>query len=538
MIESNHWADIVADRIIRKRGDRFEYTVASGVAPSGKVHFGHLREVMSTELVARALKDRGKQVRFIYFWDDYDVFRKVPNDLPQQDVLAVHLRKPVVDVPDPFGMTSNYAESFENALEIVLPILGIQPDYVYQAKRYRAALYGRSIRTALAARAVIRDILNEYRDQPLSELWWPVTVYSELDGTDNTTILDWDGADTVTYLDVDKKTRQQNIVKSGAVKLLWRVDWPMRWAFENIDFEPAGKDHLSAGGSFDTGAPIARKVYNIRPPETLLYGDVGVKGGAGRISSSAGNAVTIDTVLSVYQPEIVRFLYAGTQPKAEFVVSFDLDVLKIYEDYDRIERMYYGVEDVNEKRQARDRRIYELSQIQKIPTQMPQQVPFRHLCNLLQIRNGDVEATLLALAEQLNLKASANECSSQRLKIRAQCAATWIEIYAPISMRFRLRSVEQEAPEQPEAETGALSELHRELKLLLNHSSATLSTRIYAIAKEQQLEPRKMFSAVYRALIDAERGPRLADFILLSGADRIAPLLAPYTDRRKRRQAL
>ncbi|MDE0227950.1 MAG: hypothetical protein OXJ62_03755, partial [Spirochaetaceae bacterium] len=127
-LPSNHWADQAAERIIRQRGDRTRYVVASGVAPSGSVHFGHLREVMSTELVARALRDRGKQVRFIYSWDDYDVFRKVPVNLPRQDELARHLRKPVVDVPDPFGAADNFAAGFEHSLEQVLPRLGITPE--------------------------------------------------------------------------------------------------------------------------------------------------------------------------------------------------------------------------------------------------------------------------------------------------------------------------------------------------------------------------------------------------------------------------
>ena len=149
---SNHWADLAAERIIRQRGDRERYVVAAGVAPSGSVHFGHLREVMSTELVARALQERGKQVRFIYSWDDYDVFRKVPANLPRQEGLAHHLRKPVVDVPDPFGAAASFAAGFEHNLEQVLPRLGIAPEYLYQAQRYRACRYADGVRAALASR--------------------------------------------------------------------------------------------------------------------------------------------------------------------------------------------------------------------------------------------------------------------------------------------------------------------------------------------------------------------------------------------------
>ena len=527
-IHAGHWADVTAERIIRQRGDRECYVVASGVAPSGSVHFGHLREVMSTELVARALRDRGKRARFIYSWDDYDVFRKVPANLPRQEELARHLRKPLVDVPDPFGVAANYAAGFEQGLEQVLPRLGIRPEYLYQAERYRAARYAGGIRTALARRASIRAILDRHRDTPLPEDYWPITIYSGLDGTDNTTVLDWDGADTVTYRDVDGTEKRLDLTRSGAAKLLWRIDWPMRWAHEGVDCEPAGKDHHTAGGSFDTGGPIAREVYDYEPPVTFLFGDVGVKGGAGRISSSAGNAVTIEQVLAVYQPEVVRFLYAGTRPNAEFVVSFDLDVLKIHEDYDRAERVYFGHEQIGARRRDRERRVYELSQIADVPARMPPQVPFRHLCNLLQIRDGDVAATLAALVQELQLTAPEAADARRRLQARAQGAAAWLQSYAPPAMRFRLRRPAEPPPVLEPREAAALGLLFHELARLERHDGASLSDRIYAIAGEQELEPRALFGAAYRALIGAERGPRLADFILLSGRERIAPLLEPY----------
>ena len=525
---STHWADAVAERIIRQRGDRERYVVASGVAPSGSVHFGHLREVMSTELVARALQDRGKQVRFIYSWDDYDVFRKVPVNLPRQDELARHLRKPVVDVPDPFGAAANYVAGFERNLEQVLPRLGITPEYRYQAERYRACRYAAGIRTALAARETIRRILDRHRDRPLAEGYWPITIYSELDDTDNTTVLNWDGGDLVTYRDVDGAERQLDLTSSGAAKLRWRIDWPMRWAFEGVDFEPAGKDHLVAGGSFDTGGPIAREVYGYEPPVTFLYGDVGVKGGAGRISSSAGNAVTIEQVLAVYQPEVVRYLYAGTRPNAEFVISFDLDVLKIYEDYDQAERIYYGAVQVGARRRARESRIYEFSQVSAPAPAMPPQVPFRHLCNLIQIRDGDVAAMLSALVEELGLTGDQHADARRRLAARAQGAAAWLSEYAPPAMLFRLRRAGQPAPDLAPAEGRALGVLYEELASLERHDGTSLANRIYAIAEQEELASRALFKAAYRVLLDAERGPRLADFILLSGRERIAPLLEPY----------
>ena len=89
-----HWADITADRIIRQRGDKDTYTLASGITPSGVVHFGNFRETITVDLVANALRKRGKNVRFIFSWDDYDTFRKVPKNMPKQEELKTSFISP------------------------------------------------------------------------------------------------------------------------------------------------------------------------------------------------------------------------------------------------------------------------------------------------------------------------------------------------------------------------------------------------------------------------------------------------------------
>ena len=98
-----HWADQTAEKIIRERGDLDVYTCASGITPSGTVHVGNFSEIISVDLVVRALRSRGKNGRFIYSWDDYDVFRKVPANMPKPEVLEKYLRYPITMVPDTFS---------------------------------------------------------------------------------------------------------------------------------------------------------------------------------------------------------------------------------------------------------------------------------------------------------------------------------------------------------------------------------------------------------------------------------------------------
>ena len=176
--QSTHWADIMADRIIREKGDKDCYTCASGITPSGTVHIGNFREIITVELVVRALREKGKNVRFIYSWDDYDVFRKVPKNMPNPELLSTYLRKPITLVPDTTGRADNYARANEIAVEKILPAVGVFPEYLYQAERYRSNKYVEGIKTALERRDEIRAILNEYRTEPLAENWWPVSVFS------------------------------------------------------------------------------------------------------------------------------------------------------------------------------------------------------------------------------------------------------------------------------------------------------------------------------------------------------------------------
>src|SRR6056297_3556202 len=141
-----HWADTTAEKIVRQKGEKDTYVCASGITPSGTVHIGNFREIISVELIVRALRERGKDVRFIYSWDDYDVFRKVPKNVPRAEAWEQYLRMPITLVPDPWERAENYARSNEKELEKLLHQVGVEPEYIYQATEYRKSRYARGIR--------------------------------------------------------------------------------------------------------------------------------------------------------------------------------------------------------------------------------------------------------------------------------------------------------------------------------------------------------------------------------------------------------
>ena len=523
--EKLHWADATAQKIIREIGEQEEYTCASGITPSGTVHIGNFREIISVDLVVRALRKLGKKVRFIYSWDDYDVFRKVPLNMPSPEILEKYLRYPITATPDTFNRDESYARHHEVDVESVLPKVGIFPQFLYQSKKYQSGEYAQGMKTALDMRQRLKEILNTYRDEnhKIVEDYYPVSVFCSSCNKDTTKIENWDGKWQLSYSCECGHQECVDLRNAKNVKLGWRVDWPMRWAYEHVVFEPAGKDHHSQGGSFDTARLVSQEIYNWKAPVSFRYDFIGLKGLPGKMSSSKGKVVSLDDVLEVYQPEVLRYLFASTRPNTEFVISFDLDVIKIYEDYDKCERIAWKLQEAkNEEAFNKEIRIYELSQVGEMPSMPAYQVPFRHLCNLLQVQGGDIEAVLNSFAD---LK----EEQRQRLEMRAVCAWNWIrEGGAPDEFKFSLNSVEK-LPSVDSDFAPCITKIKEDIIPRINSlDEKAISTMLYDVANTFEKEPKALFTALYKLLISKEQGPRLAGFMKIIGKEKLQELFSNF----------
>lgn len=518
-----HWSDSTAERIIKQFGDREEYVLASGITPSGQVHFGNFREVITVDFVARALRDKGKRVRFIFSWDDYDTFRKVPINMPQQEELKGFLFHPIVDTPDPYGEQDSYAAHHEKVFEAQLKRVGISAQYIYQAEKYRAGDYRQQIRTALDKAAEIAEILNRHRANPLPSDWLPISVYCSNCNRDNA-IEDkkWDGSKIAYHCKTCDFSGAEELDDTTRVKLPWRVDWPMRWAYEKVDFEPGGKDHSSQGGSFSTAKEIV-KLFGWRTPAYLQYDFVGIKGGGGKMSSSSGAVVTLGDVLKIYSPTMVRWIFAGYKTNVDFSIAFDLDVIKTYEDYDRGERLAFGLEEGNEKKAAAAKRTFELSWVGEMPQRPPFRPPFRHLTNILQINDLDINKSKSYYREDLQYPAD-----EESFLARAEAAVHWIENYAPQDFKFSLNT-------KPPGRLFDDREYGRDFLSALAHAlkseeelfsdSKLLHEKIYDLMREMDLDPKQVFPLTYQLLISKDKGPKLASFMQTIGRERLLQLL-------------
>ena len=499
-----HWADQMADNIIREKGDLDSYTCASGITPSGTVHLGNFREIITVDLVVRALRSRGKNVRFIYSWDDYDVFRKVPANMPDPEILEKYLRFPITEVPDTTNRNENYARHHEVDIEQQLPRVGIEPEFLYQASHYRANKYAEGMRKAMQMRETIKECLNEYRDDAHKmkpeDVYWPVAIFCGKCSKDTTTITGYDGEYGISYKCECGNEETADIRTFKGAKLGWRVDWPMRWNEEKVVFEPGGKDHISPGGSYDTAKLVSKKIYGWDAPVTMRYDFVNLKGVPGKMSSSKGKVIALPDALDVYQAEVLRYLFAGTRPNTEFAISFDLDVLKVYEDYDKTERIVYGVDKAKSEDQFnKEKRIYILSQIDgKIPETMPYQITFRMLTTLLQIYSGDIDAVIKSLGD---VKPEQEE----RLRRRMACAWFWIQNSAPTCAEdfiFTIRNDGSKA-DLDETMSKAVARVRDEVlpKLDSFTQDKECQQAMYDIATDMGIDAKQLFTALYQAVV-------------------------------------
>ena len=521
---SPHWADQTAARVARNKPSNTTFTVASGITPSGTVHIGNFREVITVDLVARALRSLDKEVRFIYSWDDFDTFRKVPKNLPNQEMLQTHLKRAICRVPDPHGETESYAAANIKRFEDEIIQLGIEPEYLYQHKRYGDGLYAESIRRSLEQKEKIKEILNKHRTTPLPDDWLPTAVYCESCGRDEMDYQRYPGDWSYAYKCASCGHETEiDIRHTKDLKLNWRTDWPMRWVYERVDFEPGGKDHSSEGGSFDTAKQIVKDIWDREAPEYLQYDFVSIKGGAGKMSSSSGHLISLSEALAVYEPQLIRWIFASQRPNHDFSLAFDQDVIKVHDEFDRAEAAALGPKPEKLGKWPLIRRTYELSCVGEVPTEAPYRAPYRELCNRLQIFDGDAEKTL-------------NRYYSDKVKTetdrtlflnRCERAWTWLTTLAPDEFRYQINK------DSPEIQLSTLqSSALDNLKSLVETvdldtiEANDLNQKIYDdVIRATDVDAKEFFQAVYQKLISRDKGPRLPSFLKEIGRDRLLNLL-------------
>ena len=348
-----HWSEEIAQKIIERNPQKEEYVCAAGVSPSGSVHIGNFRDIATPLFVVKALKKLGKKAKLLISWDEYDRCRKIPANVKEVvgDTYDKYIGCPYVDIPDPWGCHENYAQHFEEEFLNGIKPFGIELDCRYQAEMYRSGKYTKDIIESLQKRGEIFEILDSFKtkdaDKSPEELkaehdaekaaYYPVSIFCPECHTDFTTITSL--SEDCTEADFTCRCGHKghfNFLENFNCKLGWKIDWPMRWRYEQVDFEPGGKDHAAPTGSYNNSKIISKKVFNFEAPLFQGYEFIGIKGMTGKMSSSSGLNLTPDTLLKLYQPEVLLWLYAKTEPTKAFDICFDDGILRQYFEFDKM----------------------------------------------------------------------------------------------------------------------------------------------------------------------------------------------------------
>ena len=545
MAAAEDWVARMAG-LVRAEGERRHPgevpTCASGISPSGPVHLGNLRELMVPHLVADEVRRGGAPCRHILSWDDYDRLRRVPAGFPAE--FNEYIGRPLTAVPDPCGEHENWAEHFKEPLRESLARLGIRVTEISQTHMYTSGAYTAQIVTAMRRRADIDAVLARYRTRrgadddedegPQAAAYYPFRPYCATCGRDDTTVTGFDDQTTeITYTCACGAAHGPTPIAQVAGKLAWKVDWPMRWAYEHVTFEPAGVDHSSPGSSFTVGGELVSAIFGGEMPLHFQYAFVGTSGSA-KLSGSRGGAPTPADALEIFEAPLVRWLYARRRPEQSITLAFNNEVGRIYDEWDALRRQVAdGL--ASPGAQAVFARASGPAE-GPLPV-TPRPLPFRTLASIADITAGDQAQILRILGD---LTAEEPVASLNEVRPRLDCAQAWVTGYVRPEDRTQVRT------EPDLARLAALTEEERgAIKLLLEGMAADwsldgLTTLLYGIPKllrglpisapptpEIKVGQRTWFVLLYQLLIGKDTGPRLPTLLLALGQDRVRSLLAP-----------
>lgn len=539
-------------------------TCASGISPSGPIHLGNLREFLTVHFVTEELLRRGVPARHLHSWDDFDRFRKVPAGVDAS--WSTHVGRPLSAVPDPWQCHPSWAEHFKAPLREALAAMGCTMEEVDQTQAYTAGAYTEQVLHALAHRDAIESILARHRtkkpvevesqedaatledsvagdDEPTQTgdlARFPYKPYCRTCGRDTVTLTSYDDATTdLAYTcDVCGDSHVTNVATQHEGKLVWKVDWPMRWSVEGVDFEPGGVDHASPGSSYTVGKEIV-KLYDGRPPAFVGYSFVGVAGMA-KMSSSKGGVPTAADALRVLEAPVLRWLYARRQPKQAFTIEFGPEVVRLYDEWDSLGRKAAAAaagEGKNDAQVLAYERAIRTSSAGVLPTP-PVVVPFRTLSSIADVTAGSADQISRLVGDLGHAHDSVAD-----LEPRLDRAITWTHEFVPAEDRTTVRTT-------PDRELlASLDDQERTwLWLFLEHLPSAwndgtpdldrVTTLVYGVPKlarglaledkptdEVKADQKAFFRLLYRLLVADERGPRLPTLVVALGLGTVAELI-------------
>ena len=480
----------------------------TGYGPSGLPHLGTFQEVARTLMVRHALTEMtGWPTRLISFSDDMDGMRKVPPNVPHQDMMHQHLDQPLSAVPDPFGCGHvSYADHNNHLLRQFLDRFGFDYEFLASSDCYRSGRFDDVLRSVLRKYDDIMGVMLSTLREERRLTYSPVLPISRETGKVlqvPVEVIDPE-AGLVRYTDPESGAAVEQSILSGGAKLQWKVDWAARWVALGVDYEMAGKDLID---SVVQSSKITR-VLGARPPEGFNY-ELFLDENGERISKTKGNGLTLDQWLA-YAPQESLSFYLYREPRKAKQLSFGI-IPKAVDEYHQFLAAYPD---------------------QEVDKQLGNPVHHVHAGNVPAARMPLTYALLLNLVGVASTDDKDLIWGFVRRYAPDTAPDTHPELDALIDHAlvyfrdFVADSLQRRAPDAREA--AALRDLDARLAALGEDAGPeAIQTEVYEVGKAAEFENlRDWFRALYETLLGTSQGPRMGSFIALYGVANSRKLIA------------
>ncbi len=480
----------------------------TGYGPSGLPHMGTFGEVARTTMVRaafRALTEDRLPTRLICFSDDMDGLRKVPENVPNKEMLAEDLGKPLTVVRDPFGEHPSFGRHNNARLKAFLDGFGFEYEFLSSTDCYRSGRFDAALLKALERfddiQAVMLPTLGPERRAtyscflPVSPTTGRVLQVPTLERNLE--------RGTIVFEDEDG-SRVETPVTGGAVKLQWKPDWAMRWAALGVDYEMAGKDLID---SVKVSSKICR-ILGAEPPEGFNY-ELFLDQNGEKISKSKGNGLTMEEWLRYGAPESLAY-YMFQSPRSAKKLYFDV-VPRASDEYLQQLDAYPR----QEPKQQIENPVWHVHT--GAPPAQGSPVSFGLMLNLVSAANASDKAILWGFLSRYVPGATPE--SEPLLDRLAGYAINYYEDFVRPNKRFRAPDARERAALQ------ALAERLRRFPADCRDGEA-IQNEVYEVGKAAGFEPlRGWFQALYEVLLGQNQGPRFGSFVAIFGVERTLDLI-------------
>tara|TARA_B100001094_G_scaffold326280_2_gene382119 strand:+ start:2423 stop:3928 length:1506 start_codon:yes stop_codon:yes gene_type:complete len=499
-----HWADFAAQTLSKRGG---KHIIASGITPSGEFHIGHLREILTGDMVARACRDAGLDAESVFIVDSADPLRKVYPFLSDEYEKYIGCPLATIPAPDEDGKPGDdgrsYAEHFLEPFLAALEQIDVKPRIIDNYTSYANGEFAEKSRIACEKADEIREIIERVSGRELAADWFPYNPYGHNGSLDGVTVTGFEWP----YVHwIQDGTPGKSDLNRAEGKLPWRVDWPAKWGWVGVTCEPFGKDHGAAGGSYATGKEISELFGDI-PPNPLVYEWISLKG-QGAMSSSTGNTIGPLEALELVPPQILRYLIASTKPKKAITFDAGMSLVELADEYERLLARDIVAELADQNLSRRQKVAVEDAEgalrMSSIGDSKQSSMSFRHLAMLAQVKSNDeiISSFGTNISDRLT-----------RMK-------NWINgPHFPDELKISIL-------DEPVVglDSSITTVLHQKISSC-EWNAESIGATISQAFKEGEINTKQGYQTLYKAILGVEKGPRLAPILAELDKEHVLKLL-------------